>query len=77
MKATVLCLVDSETAVMSVPSEQSLSLLRNITLIKDCGSLHLSYIELWVVSWKRQPPNNLESVSQDSVTLLAKVWLWY
>ena len=52
-------------------------MLRNITLIKDCGSLHLSHIKLSVVSWRRKPPNSLESVSQDSRTLLAKVWLWY
>lgn len=62
---------------MSAPSEQLLKLLRNITLIKGCGSLHLSYIKLWVINQRRQPPNSLESISQDSMTLLAKVWLWY
>lgn len=63
-KATAFCFVDSETAIMSLLSEQSLKLLRNITLIKDCCSLHLSYIKFWVVNWRAQPPNSLESVSQ-------------
>lgn len=38
--------------------------------------LFTSHIKLWVVKWRKQPPNHLESVSRDHMTLLAKVWLW-